>query len=127
MSENPVLEDAVDTASKKLWTAESVEGGDSSMSARPRRRWSRSARTSIDTTAEVKADSNSNDAVNDFDWEGYLDNQAAAAPMPSYKSNNEDLSLARVDADPGDLAGSITSSGSSSSPRSRGKRTGSGC
>src|SRR4029079_18024196 len=45
----------------------------------------------VDTTAEVKADSNSNEAVNDFDWEGYLDNQAAAAPMPSYKSNNEDL------------------------------------
>src|SRR4029077_17643322 len=45
----------------------------------------------VDTTSEVKADSNSNEAVNDFDWEGYLDNQAAAAPMPSYKSNNEDL------------------------------------
>ncbi len=39
----------------------------------------------------MKADANSNEAVNDFDWEGYLDNQAAAAPMPSYKSNNEDL------------------------------------
>src|SRR4029077_1006120 len=45
----------------------------------------------VDTTSEVKADSNSNEAVSDFDWEGYLDNQAAAAPMPSYKSNNEDL------------------------------------
>ena len=45
----------------------------------------------LDTTAEVKADASSNEAVNDFDWEGYLDNQAAAAPMPSYKSNNEDL------------------------------------
>ena len=45
----------------------------------------------LDTTAEVKADANSNEAVSDFDWEGYLDNQAAAAPMPSYKSNNEDL------------------------------------
>ena len=30
-------------------------------------------------------------AVNEFDWESYLDNQAASAPMPSYKSNNEDL------------------------------------
>ena len=39
----------------------------------------------------MKADTGSNEAVNDFDWEGYLDNQAAAAPMPSYKSNNEDL------------------------------------
>ena len=39
----------------------------------------------------MKADASSNEAVNDFDWEGYLDNQAAAAPMPSYKSNNEDL------------------------------------
>ena len=45
----------------------------------------------VDTTAEVKADTGSNEAVNEFDWEGYLENQAAAAPMPSYKSNNEDL------------------------------------
>src|SRR6476620_6155651 len=30
-------------------------------------------------------------AVPAFDWETYLDNQAQAAPMPSYKSNNEDL------------------------------------
>ena len=49
----------------------------------------------------MKADSNSNEAVNDIDWESYLDNQAAAAPMPSYKSNNEELPSLEVDADRG--------------------------
>ena len=94
MLENPILEDAVDTASEQPKT----RGGrprrrrpTSSTSARPRRPVVEIREDKIDTTAEVKADSNSNEAVNDFDWEGYLDNQAAAAPMPSYKSNNEDL------------------------------------
>ncbi len=93
MLENPILEDAVDTASEEPKTAEAAEG------ERPDVEHVGETETpvveiredKIDTTAEVKADSNSNDAVNDFDWEGYLDNQAAAAPMPSYKSNNEDL------------------------------------
>ena len=62
----------------------------SSGSARPRRRWS-NPRREVRHHLEVKADPDSNEAVNDFDWEGYLDNQAAAAPMPSYKSNNGNM------------------------------------
>jgi RNA polymerase sigma-54 factor len=42
-------------------------------------------------TAEVQADTRAGDAVNDFDWDTYLESQSNAAPMPSYKSNNEDL------------------------------------
>jgi RNA polymerase sigma-54 factor len=42
-------------------------------------------------TQEVKADTRADEAVAEFDWESYLDSQSMAAPMPSYKSNNEDL------------------------------------
>ena len=40
---------------------------------------------------EVTPDTRAGDAVNDFDWDTYLESQSNAAPMPSYKSNNEDL------------------------------------
>src|SRR6185369_7646948 len=89
--ENPILEDAVDTASEEPKTAEAADGADVEHVGETETPVVEIREDKIDTTAEVKADSNSNDAVNDFDWEGYLDNQAAAAPMPSYKSNNEDL------------------------------------
>ena len=44
-----------------------------------------------ESTPEVKADTRSGEAVAEFDWESYLENQSAAPPMPSYKPNNEDL------------------------------------
>ena len=91
MLENPILEDAVDTASEEPKIAEAADGADVEHVGETETPVIEIREDKIDTTAEVKADSNSNDAVNDFDWEGYLDNQAAAAPMPSYKSNNEDL------------------------------------
>src|SRR5580698_222411 len=91
--ENPVLEDAVDSASEQAKAAEEVDNNGAGIEhvGETETPVVEIRGEKIDTTAEVKADSNSNDAVNDFDWEGYLDNQAAAAPMPSYKSNNEDL------------------------------------
>jgi RNA polymerase sigma-54 factor len=39
-------------------------------------------------TAEVKADGS---AVNEIDWENYLDNYSSAAPMPSYRPDSDDL------------------------------------
>src|SRR5258708_34670211 len=91
--ENPILEDAVDTsaevAKETPATAEGSENeaermGETEMPVQD-------VPTERVESAEVKADSRSDEAVSDFDWEGYLDNQAAAAPMPSYKSNNDDL------------------------------------
>ena len=38
--------------------------------------------------AEVKADGS---AVNEIDWENYLDNYSASAPMPSYRPDNDEL------------------------------------
>jgi RNA polymerase sigma-54 factor len=42
-------------------------------------------------TGEVKADPRSNEAVADFDWDTYLENQSQAAPMPTFRSNSEEL------------------------------------
>ena len=45
----------------------------------------------METTAEVKADTRSDEAVKDFDWEAYLENQASSPPLPSYRANTDDL------------------------------------
>ena len=64
----------------------------------------RSARR-MDSTPEVKADNRSDgEAVKDFDWEGYLENQASSPPLPSYRAEQRRPALARIDADPGHLA-----------------------
>src|SRR4051794_11503443 len=95
MLENPILEDSVDSSSEQAKVEAPVEvdgkGADVERVGETETPVVEIRDDKIDTTAEVKADTGSNEAVNDFDWEGYLDNQAAAAPMPSYKSNNEDL------------------------------------
>src|ERR1700735_3444533 len=96
MLENPILQDSGESSSEQANAAEASaevdnNGADVEHVGETETPVVEIREDKIDTTAEVKADSNSNDAVNDFDWEGYLDNQAAAAPMPSYKSNNEDL------------------------------------
>jgi len=96
MLENPILEDSVESANEQEKAAEAPATADGNGADVERVGETETPMTEIrdekvDSTAEVKADANSNEAVNDFDWEGYLDNQAAAAPMPSYKSNNEDL------------------------------------
>jgi RNA polymerase sigma-54 factor len=96
MLENPILEDSVESANEQAKAAEAAPETDANGADVERVGETETPIVEIreekaDTTAEVKADTSSNEAVNDFDWEGYLDNQAAAAPMPSYKSNNEDL------------------------------------
>src|SRR4030095_13930275 len=96
MLENPILEDSVESANEQEKVADAPatadgNGADVERVGETETPIAEIRNEKVDSTAEVKADSNSNEAVNDFDWEGYLDNQAAAAPMPSYRSNNEDL------------------------------------
>jgi len=95
MLENPILEDSVESANEQAKAEAPTEvdsnGADVERVGETETPLVEIRENKVDTTAEVKADAGSNEAVNDFDWEGYLDNQAAAAPMPSYKSNNEDL------------------------------------
>src|SRR6478609_10844176 len=96
MLENPILEDSVESANEQEKAADAPatadgNGADVERVGETETPIVEIREDKIDTTAEVKADASSNEAVSDFDWEGYLDNQAAAAPMPSYKSNNDDL------------------------------------
>ncbi len=95
MLENPILEDSVESSSEQAKAADGpvevdAKGGDIERVGETETPVVEIREDKIDTTSEVKADTGTSEAVNDFDWEGYLDNQAAAAPMPSYKSNNED-------------------------------------
>src|SRR4030095_9908125 len=95
MLENPILEDSVESANEQEKVADAPatadgNGADVERVGETETPIAEIRDDKVDTTAEVKADANSNEAVNDFDWEGYLDNQAAAAPVPSYKPNNEE-------------------------------------
>jgi RNA polymerase sigma-54 factor len=96
MLENPILEDSVESSSEQANAAEASaevdnNGADIGHVGETETPVVEIREDKIDTTSEVKADTSTGEAVNDFDWEGYLDNQASVAPMPSYKSNNEDL------------------------------------
>ncbi len=96
MLENPVLEDQIESSAEQQKTSEAptpveAAAADVERVGETETPVAEIPSEKIDTTAEVKADTTSGEAVADFDWETYLDSQSMAAPMPSYKSNNEDL------------------------------------
>jgi RNA polymerase sigma-54 factor len=96
MLENPILEDSVESGNEQAKTTEAATPAETASNEAERVGETEMPMVEIptdkvDSTAEVKADTRSNEAVADFDWDTYLDNQAQAAPMPSYKSNNDDL------------------------------------
>ena len=96
MLENPILEDSVESSAEQAKGPElqaPAEGAanDVERVGETEMPMAEIPQEKIDSTPEVKADTRSGEAVADFDWETYLDNQAQAAPMPSYKSNNDDL------------------------------------
>ncbi len=92
MLENPVLEDSVESSSEQSKTSpleltsdgRAEQVGETEAPALPQGEH-------IETTPEVKADARSDEAVKEFDWEAYLENQAANPPLPSYRANNEEL------------------------------------
>src|SRR4051812_49088009 len=98
--ENPVLEDTVDSAAEqqRQTPGESAPVVEANAHAEVERIGETETPVTTplsternDTTSEVKADTRSGEAVAEFDWESYLENQSAAPPMPSYRPNNEDL------------------------------------
>src|SRR5579872_6586614 len=96
MLENPILEDSVESANEQAKAAElqaplEAAANDVERVGETEMPMTEIPQDKLDSTSEVKADTRSGEAVADFDWETYLDNQAQAAPMPSYKSNNDDL------------------------------------
>ena len=91
MLENPVLEDSVESASEQE-KATAAEAPDAAAERIGVTELPMQLSTDkADSTPEVKADSGSGEAVKDFDWEGYLENQASNPPLPSYRGTNEDL------------------------------------
>ena len=93
MLENPILEDGGENSAEptKAADAQTVESASDAERAGETELPISEIAPDAQATQEVKADSRADEAVNDFDWESYLENQAMAAPMPSYKSNNEDM------------------------------------
>jgi RNA polymerase sigma-54 factor len=94
MLENPVLEDSVESSSEQEKAAAPLElNGDSQVEriGETERETPAPPEERLETTSEVKADSRSDEAVKEFDWEAYLENQAANPPLPSYRANNDEL------------------------------------
>ncbi|HEY0715092.1 MAG TPA: RNA polymerase sigma-54 factor, partial [Polyangia bacterium] len=94
MLENPILEDSVESSSELAKVAP-LELSDDSRAERVGETETPMASNQsdrVETTGEVKADTRSDgEAVKEFDWEAYLENQAANPPLPSYKGNTDEL------------------------------------
>jgi RNA polymerase sigma-54 factor len=91
MLENPVLEDDTEIAAEHSKERDAL-GGDADETAKIEA----AGNTEVaipegqlpDTAAEVKGDDH---AVNEIDWENYLDHYTMAAPMPAYRPDNDEL------------------------------------
>ena len=90
MLENPILEDDVEAAKEQSSEREPV-GGDEQIA----RHVETAGTTELPPdaakkteTTEVKADSS---AVNEIDWESYLESYTMSAPTPAYRPDSDDL------------------------------------
>ncbi len=96
--ENPVLEDSIDVAAEQSKPGSTEEQGVGAVREAETERIGETetpvaqiSGDKIDSTSEVKADSRSDEAVADFDWDTYLENQSNAAPMPSFRANSDEM------------------------------------
>jgi RNA polymerase sigma-54 factor len=95
--ENPILEDNTEAAAERQREASSPgpetgnSGGEVERIGETEMHSAQVVGDQLQTTPEVKPDNNSGDAVAEFDWESYLENQSNAPPMPTYRPNSEDL------------------------------------
>ena len=96
--ENPVLEDSVEVSAEQQkpgntddLVAGAVREAETERIGETETPVTQVSGDKIDSTSEVKADSRSDEAVADFDWDTYLENQSNAAPMPSFRSNSEEM------------------------------------
>jgi RNA polymerase sigma-54 factor len=94
MLENPILEDSVESSSEleKAAPLELSADGRAERVGETEMPLASAQSDRVETTSEVKADTRSDgEAVKEFDWEAYLENQAANPPLPSYKGNTDEL------------------------------------
>jgi len=95
MMENPILEDGADTAQEQAKNGEangSTDGADG-MEARAEHAGETElpapeVSQKVEGPTEVKTDTQ---AVNEIDWDNYLENYTMAPPMPAYRPNNDEL------------------------------------
>ncbi|RMH43241.1 MAG: RNA polymerase sigma-54 factor [Deltaproteobacteria bacterium] len=91
MLENPVLEDDVELTGVGA-KEESRVGDDADVAAKVEQAGATETPVTevpaAEAEKEVKADDS---AVNEIDWESYLESYSTAPPMPSYRPDNDDL------------------------------------
>lgn len=92
MLENPVLEDDLEMASEQSREREAL-GTDEQQAKQVETAGTTElplaeASAAGDNSTEIKADSS---AVNEIDWENYLDNYTMSPPVPSYRPDNDDM------------------------------------
>src|SRR5215211_32723 len=90
MLENPVLEDSVESGNEQQKADKAAEMAPDTAAERigeTEMPVAQALSNQPDSTPEVNAADNRSDgeAVKDFDWEGYLENQASSPPLPSYR------------------------------------------
>ena len=94
MLENPILEDDMESASEKTRDRELLGGEDQAEmhvenAGSTETPVGDSVPSSTDSVAaEIKGDSS---AINEIDWENYLDNYSSAPPMPTFRPDGDDL------------------------------------
>ena len=91
MLENPILEDDLDIAGERARERE-LAGGDEQVAmqiehAGETERPIEQPVVEGLASGEIKADAS---AVNEIDWENYLDNYTMAPPMPAYRGDGEE-------------------------------------
>jgi len=96
--ENPILEDTVEVvAERQKPDANEAPAASAALEVEAERTGETEIPVAavpddkVGTTAEVKADNRSGEAVADFDWDTYLETQSNAPPLPTYRPNTEDL------------------------------------
>ena len=100
MLENPILEDGESTAQELGKDDPRRQDGSGARQGETELPVAETAEK-VDATAEVtgaEIDGRAQ-AVNEIDWENYLDNYSCGPPMPSFKPRRRGAAVARVDAD----------------------------
>jgi RNA polymerase sigma-54 factor len=88
MLENPILDDELDLDTERSQERDSV-GGDAQMLAQIEGAGDTEIPVSEPgTNSEIKADAS---AVNEIDWENYLDNYTMGPPMPAFRGDGDEM------------------------------------
>ncbi len=90
MMENPVLEDSIETSNEQSKEREDYDGeSEAKLESAGETELAAPANAErLEREPEIKTDGA---AVNEIDWENYLDNYTMAPPMPAYRSNSDEL------------------------------------